>query len=260
MLSSALDYLRTRTDRVPETALVLGSGLGALAEAAENAVVVETASIPGYPRATVSGHAGRLVFGTLEGKEVLFVQGRVHFYEGHGLAATRFPIQLAHALGARRVLLTNAAGGIHPLFDPGTLMLIDSHLNLTGQSPLAGVDGDEHPRTRDVYSRAWMEHAEAAALRLGIPLKRGVYLWTAGPSYETKAEIRMMARIGADAVGMSTVPEALQAAHLGMDVLGLSTITNKAAGLGHATLDHAEVLEVGQRVRAHLEALVRAVV
>ena len=161
------------------------------------------------------------------------------------------------------MLLTNAAGGIHPLFDPGTLMLIDSHLNLTGQSPLAGVEGDgngAHPAAREIYSRAWMEHAEAAALRLGIPLKRGVYLWTSGPSYETKAEIRMMARIGADAVGMSTVPEALQAAHLGMEVLGLSTITNKAAGLGHATLDHAEVLEVGQRVRANLEKLVRAVV
>ena len=262
-LTAARDWLRARTGRVPQTALVLGSGLGSLADAAEDAEAFSTADIPGYPPSTVAGHAGRLVFGRLEDREVLFVQGRVHHYEGHAARAATFPVRLAHALGARRLVLTNAAGGINPAFEPGTLMLIDDHINLSGVSPLAGTVGEGEPRFADLsepYSRAWLEKAEGAALRLGIAVRRGVYLWVSGPSYETAAEIRMFARLGADAVGMSTVPETLQAVSLGMEVLGLSTITNKATGLSAEVLAHEDVLEVGRRVRADLERLVRAVV
>lgn len=261
-LQSALAFVRTRTDLVPDVALVLGSGLGALADVAEDAVSIATAEVPGYPRSTVEGHAGRLVLGRLEGRPVLFVQGRAHLYEGHPLRAVTFPVRLAHALGARRLLLTNAAGGIHPDFGPGTLMLIEDHLNLSFTSPLSGPVDEGAPRFPDMsrpYSPAWMERAEAAALRLGIALRRGTYVWTTGPSYETRAEIRMFARLGADAVGMSTVPETLQAVALGMEVLGISTITNKAAGLGEAHLSHEDVLDVGRQMRGRLERLVRAV-
>ena len=262
-LAPALAALRARTDLVPEVALVLGSGLGALADAAEDAVVVPTGEVPGYPRSTVAGHAGRLVFGRLDGRPVLFVQGRAHLYEGHAVRAVTFPVRLAHALGARRLLLTNAAGGIHPLLAPGTLMRIEDHLNLAFASPLAGpVDAGapRFPYLSAPYSPAWGAAADAAALALGIPLRVGTYAWVSGPSYETKAEIVLLARLGADAVGMSTVPETLQAVALGMEVLGLSTITNRAAGLGHETLAHEDVLDVGRRVRADLERLVRAVV
>jgi len=262
-LADALAFLRTRTDAQPEIALVLGSGLGSLADAAENAVRIPTAEIPGYPRSTVAGHAGELVFGTLEGRSVLFVNGRVHLYEGHAPRAVTFPVRLAHALGCRRLLLTNAAGGLHPNLHAGSLMLIEDHLNLTFASPLAGpVDAGavRFPDQSAPYNTAWRDRAEAAALGLGIRLHRGTYAWTTGPSYETPAEIRMFARLGADAVGMSTVPETLQASALGMDVLGISAITNRAAGLGDAVLAHEDVLEVGRRLRGDLERLVRALV
>lgn len=262
LISAARDWLRARTDRTPEVALVLGSGLGSLADAAEDAVAFSTADMPGYPPSTVAGHAGRLVFGRMDGREVLFVQGRVHYYEGHEARAATFPVRLAHALGVKRLVLTNAAGGINPQYEPGTLMLIEDHLNLSSVSPLSGPVLPGEPRFADLsepYSRAWLDRAEAEALRRGIPVRRGVYLWTAGPSYETPAEIRMFARLGADAVGMSTVPETLQAVALGMDVLGISTITNKAAGLSMELLAHDDVLEVGRRVRERLETLVRAV-
>ncbi|HYE59468.1 MAG TPA: purine-nucleoside phosphorylase, partial [Rhodothermales bacterium] len=236
-LAEALAFLRLRTDAVPETALVLGSGLGSLADAAAEAIRIPTAEIPGYPASTVAGHAGELVFGRLEGCPVVFVNGRVHLYEGHDPRSVTFPVRLAHALGARRLLLTNAAGGIHPNLRAGSLMLIEDHLNLAFAAPLAGPVDEGAVRFPDMsapYSRAWMDRAEAAALRLGVRLHRGTYAWTMGPSYETPAEIRMFARLGADAVGMSTVPETLQAVALGMEVLGISAITNRAAGLGEA--------------------------
>jgi purine-nucleoside phosphorylase len=263
MLDEAVAAVRAHTDARPEIALVLGSGLGALADEAEDAVAVPTEAIPGYPRSTVVGHAGRLVFGRLEGREVLFVQGRAHYYEGHAMDAVTFPVRLAHALGARRLLLTNAAGGVNPAFGPGTLMLITDHLNLAFAGPLRLFDAaDERvgPFRGTPYDEAWLDEAERVALGLRVAYRKGVYVWTSGPSYETPAEIRYFARAGADAVGMSTVPEALQGAALGMRVLGLSTITNPAAGLSAAPLDHAEVLEVGRAVRARLAAWVRGLV
>ena len=260
-LASAVDAVRARTGLVPELALVLGSGLGSLADEVEDATVLPTSEVPGYPASTVQGHAGRLVLGTLAGRPVLVVQGRVHLYEGHPPRALGFPVRLAHALGARGLILTNAAGGIRRDFVPGTLMLISDHINLAGANPLTGPTGAGETRFPDMsnpYDESWRELARNIAITRGISYREGVYLWTAGPSYETPAEIRFFERIGADAVGMSTVPEAIQAAALGLPVLGISTITNPAAGIGAEPLDHEDVLAVGAAVRSRLAAWVRA--
>lgn len=262
-IAEAADTIRAHTDLVPDLALVLGSGLGALADEVDDAVVIPTADVPHYPRSTVEGHAGRLVLGTLAGRPVLVIQGRVHLYEGHSPRAVTFPIRLAHALGATGLLLTNAAGGINRGFEPGTLMLITDHLNLAFTSPLSGKLPEGEVRFPDLsnpYNEGWRKSAGNIALTHGIPYREGVYVWTAGPSYETPAEIRFFERAGADAVGMSTVPEALQAAALGMPTLGISTITNLAAGLQGRPLDHSEVMEVGRMVRDRLATWVRAIV
>lgn len=255
--------LRAITDRVPRLALVLGSGLNDLAEAVADPIAVDTGSLPGYPRSTVEGHRGRLVFGTLEGCPVLVVQGRLHAYEGHPLEVVTLPVRLAARLGATHVLLTNAAGGIRDGFHPGTLMWIVDHIDWvhrrpvrrdTGAAPGAWARPDQAP-----YDRTWQQRVAAAAREAGVPTEAGTYLWTLGPSFETPAEIRLFARLGADAVGMSTVPEAAAAREAGLRVLGLSTITNIAAGLSESTLNHEEVLETGRRVRARLETVVRIV-
>lgn len=266
-LDDALATVRARTDLEPdlepELVLILGSGLGALADEAEDAVAIPTADVPGYPRSTVPGHAGRLVFGRFEGRRVLFVQGRVHLYEGHPPRTLTFPVRLAHALGARKLLVTNAAGGIDPTMGPGTLMFITDHINFAFANPLSGPARDGEPRFPDMsapYDPAWLDRAERLALERGIPTRRGVYIWTSGPSYETPAEIRFFRTVGADAVGMSTVPEVIQASALGMPVLGISAITNPAAGLNAAPLNHEEVMEVGRQVRDRFAALVRAIV
>jgi purine-nucleoside phosphorylase len=262
-VQDAIATIRAREERVPEIALVLGSGLGSLADLVEAPVVFATRDLPGYPHSTVAGHQGRVVFGRLEGREVVFIQGRVHHYEGHPIRAVTFPIRLVYGLGARQLLVTNAAGGINPAFTPGTLMFITDHINAALISPLAGPNVDGGPRFPDMsapYDPAWREQAEQIALRHGIATRQGVYLWTLGPSYETKAEIRFFARLGADAVGMSTVPEVIQARYLGMPVLGLSTITNPAAGLSPEPLTHEDVLAVGRRVRDQVQRLVRAIV
>jgi len=261
--AEAVAAVRAQTDFVPEIALVLGSGLGALADEVDDATVIATADVPHYPRSTVEGHAGRLVLGRLAGRPALVVQGRIHGYEGHDARALGFPVRLAKALGARGIVLTNAAGGINPAFGPGTLMLIADHLNLAFANPLAGPVGEGEVRFPDLsnpYDKTWREQARNIAVTQRIPYREGTYVWTAGPSYETPAEIRFFARAGADAVGMSTVPEAIQAAALGLPVLGISTITNPAAGLDSAPLDHADVLEVGRQVRDRLAAWVRAIV
>lgn len=261
-VQEALDSLHTRDFPEPEIALVLGSGLGSLADAIEDAVVVPTREIPGYPASTAPGHRGRLILGTLEGRNVAAIQGRVHAYEGYTARQTAFPVRLVHALGASRLLLTNAAGGINPQMGPGTLMFIRDHINFSFLHPLAGPNVDGGQRFVDLchaYDPEWLSIAEHVALEAGIATQKGVYLWTAGPSYETRAEINAYRYLGADAVGMSTVPEALQAKYLGMNVLGISTITNPAAGLSPVPLKHEDVLEVGQQIRNTLETLVRLI-
>jgi purine-nucleoside phosphorylase len=261
-VSEAAAYIRSQTARRPEVGLILGSGLGDLAETASEAAAIETADIPGYPRSTVEGHSGRLVFGKLEGREVVFVQGRVHRYEGHDNRHVTFPVRLLHEMGVRHLVITNAAGGINPAFGPGTLMFITDHINFAFNNPLVGPNEDDGPRFPDMsapYDLEWVDRAEAAALEARIATQRGVYVWTLGPSYETPAEVRALARMGADAVGMSTVPETIQARYHGIRVLGISTITNPAAGLSSDLLDHDDVLAVGRAVRADLERLIRLI-
>jgi purine-nucleoside phosphorylase len=266
IVQRAVTAVRTQTDAVPRVALILGSGLGALADDAEDATVVSATEVPGYPASTVAGHHGRLVFGTLEEVDVVFVQGRVHYYEGYPIHRVTFPVRLVHALGAERLLVTNSAGGINRTFAPGTLMFITDHIDWVFASPLAGRAvppraGQNGPGAAQspYYDLDWTDRAEAVARAQGMPTRRGTYIWAKGPSYETKAEIRAFAQMGADAVGMSTVPEVIQARQLGMSVLGVSTITNPAAGLGPEPLDHDDVLAVGERVRSRLAQLVRGI-
>lgn len=261
-VTDAVKIIRRTEQRRPRIGLILGSGLGALADSAEDAVAFDTSDLPGYPASTVEGHRGRIVFGSLEDVEIVVLQGRVHYYEGHDPRALSFPIRLLHALGVQKLVVTNAAGGINPRYTPGTLMFITDHINLAFANPLVGPNVDGGPRFPDMsapYDPDWTDRAEQAALEAGIPTRRGTYIWAMGPSYETPAEIRAFARLGADAVGMSTVPEVIQAAYYGIKVLGISTITNPAAGLSAAPLMHEDVLEVGRQVRSRLETLVRMV-
>ncbi len=261
-VAEAVEIIRRTEQRRPHIGLILGSGLGALADSADDAVAFDTSELPGYPASTVEGHRGRIVFGSLEGVDIVVLQGRVHYYEGHDPRALSFPIRLLHALGVQKLVITNAAGGINPRYTPGTLMFITDHINLAFANPLVGPNVDGGPRFPDMsapYDPDWTDRAEQAALEAGIPTRRGTYIWAMGPSYETPAEIRAFARLGADAVGMSTVPEVIQAAYYGIKVLGISTITNPAAGLSAAPLMHEDVLEVGRQVRSRLETLVRMV-
>lgn len=264
MIAAAADAVRQAiAPRTPGVAIVLGSGLGFLADQLEDAVRVPYARIPGFPEPGVVGHKGELVAGTLDGTAVLAQSGRFHLYEGHDPALAALPVRVFHALGVRTVILTNAAGGIRRTFRPGTLMLIADHVNMMNRNPLVGavVPPDERfPDMSDPYDAGLRALARDVARREGIALEEGVYAGLLGPSYETKAEIRMLDRLGVDAVGMSTVPEVIAARARGMRCVGISTITNAAAGLGGATLSHQEVLETAERVKGDLAALVRGIV
>ncbi len=249
--------------RTPEVAIVLGSGLGFLADHLDGAVRVPYARIPGFPQPTVPGHAGELIVGTLEGRTVLAQSGRFHLYEGYEPSLAALPVRVFHALGIGTVILTNAAGGVRRTFGPGTLMLLSDHINLMGRNPLVGplVEGEQRfTDMTEPYDPALRSLARKVAAEAGLRLEEGVYAAVLGPSYETKAEIRMIERLGADAVGMSTVPEVIAARARGMRCLAFSTITNPAAGLGAAALSHQEVLEVANRVKDDLARLVRGVV
>ena len=259
-INETREFLQAKGVTAPEFGLILGSGLGELAEEIANAVVLDYADIPNWGRSTVAGHAGKLVYGDLAGRKVLALQGRFHFYEGNPLEVVTFPVRIMKALGCQGVLVTNAAGGIG--FGPGTLMAISDHINLTGQNPLIGENLDEFgPRFPDMsnaYSRDYRKKAQAVAQKLGIQLDEGVYIGVSGPSYETPAEIRAFKTLGADAVGMSTVPEVIVAAHSGLKVLGISAITNHAAGF-QEELNHEEVVEVTQRIKEDFKRLVKAI-
>ncbi|MEX2180767.1 MAG: purine-nucleoside phosphorylase [Gemmatimonadaceae bacterium] len=236
--------------RSPAAAIILGSGLGALAESVTDATRVPYREIPGFHQPLVEGHRGELIRGTLGGREVLLLAGRFHMYEGHGAHAAAFPVRLVHALGARVLFVSNAAGGICRDFEPGTLMVITDHLNLQFRNPLIGPvePGDvRFPDLSAPYSPRLRLLLEAAAGEAKVKLAQGVYAGLLGPNYETPAEVRMLERLGADAVGMSTVPEVIMAAALGMEVAGVSCITNPAAGISPTPLSHDEVIEVGKR-------------
>ncbi len=264
-IEEAAADIRARTgSAAPAAAVVLGSGLGEFTASLRDAVACAYAEIPHWPAATVVGHAGTLVVGTIRGKRVAALSGRAHFYEGHDLRTVTFPTRVLGRLGVPVVVLTNAAGGINRSFEPGTLMLIEDHLNLIGSNPLIGPNdgrlGPRFPDMTEVYSRRLRALAAEAAQAAGVPLARGVYAAVHGPSYETPAEIRYLRTIGADAVGMSTVPEAIVARHMGLEVLGLSCITNPAAGVVPQPLVHDEVMAVARRVRAQFCALLEEIV
>ena len=261
-LAAAAAVLRDRIPEIPEVFLVLGSGLSGLAEGVEDEVSIPFSEIPGFPDAGVSGHAGRLVYGRVAGKRVLIQAGRFHFYEGHEADVIVGPVRLAAHLGIRTLILTNAAGGISPDLQPGSILLLEDHINFLFRNPLSGpvMEGEERfPEMSAPYDPELRRLAQDLARDMGIRLRGGVYAAVLGPCYETPAEVRFLRAAGADAGGMSTVPEAITARALGMRILAFSLITNLAAGLGEAPLDHQEVLDVGQAAGGRLKELILAV-
>lgn len=263
-MAAAAEALRAKISTAPEVGLILGSGLGGLADEISNPVYVPYDTLEGFPVSTVDGHAGRFVIGDFEGRSVIAMQGRFHYYEGYDIGLVAMPVYVMKLLGVTHLLLTNAAGGVNTGYEPGDLMLIEDHLNLSGHNPLIGPNderfGPRFPDASEVYDKALNAQIRALAKSMGIRLQRGVYAMSPGPSYETPAEVRMARIIGADAVGMSTVPEALVANHCGIKTVGISCITNMAAGILDQPLHHGEVVETAERVKSTFTALVKAVV
>lgn len=246
-LEHAAAWLRNKTNARPKTGLILGSGLGDFCDLLENVTEVPFSDIPDFPVATVAGHTGAFLFGTYQGTPVAVLRGRIHCYEGYTPQEVVMPVRLMAMLGVKTVILTNAAGGVNKAYKPGALMLLEDHINFCGANPLTGPNldqlGPRFPDMSDVYCRQLRERVQELALAEQLPLEQGIYLMYGGPSYETPAEIRAFRTLGADAVGMSTVPEAIAANHCGMHVLGISCITNMAAGILPQKLSHAEVVE-----------------
>lgn len=266
MIDSAVDLIRKKTDQKPEVALILGSGLGDLAEAVKPADFIDYGDIPNWPRSTVVGHKGRLVIGNLESKPVLIMQGRAHYYEGYPMTAIGFPIRVMIRLGIKYLIVTNAAGAVNPDYEPGDLMLISDHLSLIGMfglNPLRGPNisefGERFPDMSHAYDLGLLELARQTASETKIKYHEGVYVCLSGPSFETPADLRFLRVVGADAVGMSTVPEVIVAHHGGIKVLGISGISNKANLDGSTITTHEEVLEAGKILVPKLDAIIRGV-
>ena len=252
-IMEAVDFIRENSSLVPQVGVVLGSGLGEFAEQVEAKTAIQFADIPHFRKVSVAGHAGRLVLGKVGSVPVAVLQGRYHYYEGHDIADVIFPVRVLAKLGIRSLLLTNAAGGIGRELQPGDLMVIRDHINMLGVNPLRGANderlGPRFPDMSAVYDPEFQNIIAAAEEEIGLAAKKGVYLALSGPSYETPAEIRMLAALGADAVGMSTVPEAICARHMGVRVAGISCVTNLAAGISQQPLSHQEVTETAARVK-----------
>jgi purine-nucleoside phosphorylase len=262
--NEAADAIRARVREVPRIAVVLGSGLGGFADALQEAVSIPYGELPHWPASRVIGHEGRLVTGKVRGRSIAALAGRCHAYEGHDLRTVTFAVRVLARLGVKTLILTNAAGGVNTGFAQGALMVIDDHINLVGNNPLVGANetrfGPRFPDMTAVYSTRLRRLADEAAQEMGMTLPHGVYAGLLGPSYETPAEIRYLRVIGADAVGMSTVPEAIVAHHMGVEVLGISCITNMAAGVLPQPLDHAEVMETARRVRGRFVTLLEGII
>jgi purine-nucleoside phosphorylase len=264
-IRAAADYIRSKINGLElEIGLILGSGMGLLAEEVENPVHIPYGEIPGFPVSTVEGHAGRLVIGRLSGRNVLVMQGRFHYYEGYPIRALAMPVWVMKLLGIKMMIVTNAAGGVNAAFKEGDLMLITDHLNMFFDNPMIGANlgelGPRFPDTSRAYSERLMGVAKHVAAEQGIGIQQGVYLCNTGPSYETPAEVRMARTLGADAVGMSTVPEVHAATFCGIEVLGISFISNLAAGISDKALSHAEVVETMESIKDKFINLVRGVV
>lgn len=263
-IHDAADYVGSKISQMPEIGLVLGSGWGDFADSVERAVRIPYSEVPGFPRTSVAGHAGEWVIGEIRGRCVAVMNGRFHYYEGHDQKTVTLPVRVMQALGVKTLILTNAAGGVNKDYDVGDLMLIKDHICLTGASPLFGANVDElGPRFPDMtyaYSSELRASAQAIAAEQGFTFREGVYAQMPGPCYETPAEVRMLRTLGADAVGMSTVPEVIAARHGGIQVMGVSCITNMAAGVLEHPLSHSEVMEAGRRAGGRVKAFLKEMI
>ena len=258
------EYIKSKINQTPQIGLILGSGLGVLADEIENPIKISYDEIPNFPVSTVEGHKGQLVIGQLEGKNVIAMQGRFHYYEGYTMKDITFPVRVMKELGIETIFVTNAAGGSNKDFKPGDLMIITDHINLGGYNPLIGKNDDRlgvrFPDMSTAYNREYIDIAKKCAKELDINIKEGVYAFFTGPVYETPAEVRMARILGADAVGMSTVPEVIVASHSNLKVIGISCITNMAAGILDQPLNHEEVIETTQKVKSEFLNLVKSIV
>lgn len=263
-ITNACDFIKGKIKETPSIGIILGSGLGSLAEEVENKIEINYSDIPNFPVSTVQGHASKFIYGDLQGKEVIMMQGRFHFYEGYDMNTVTFPIRVMKLLGVEKLIVTNAAGGVNTEYKPGDLMIIKDHINFSGTNPLIGRNleefGPRFPDMSDPYCKNLREIAKEASKETGVEVKEGVYFMMTGPSYETPAEIRMIRTLGGDAVGMSTVPEVIVANHSGIKVLGISCITNMAAGILEVPLNHEEVIETSNLVKDKFKTLVKNIV
>ena len=263
-IQETAEFINARINTQPKIGLILGSGLGVLADEIQNPVKINYNDIPNFPVSTVEGHAGCLVLGSLEGKDVVAMQGRFHYYEGYSQQEITFPVRVMKALGVETIIVTNAAGGANTNFKPGDLMVIKDHINLSGSNPLIGSNdnrlGPRFPDMSTAYKPKYINLVKKCAKELNMNIQEGVYAFFSAPTYETPAEVKMAQILGADAVGMSTAPEVIVASHSSMDVVGISCITNMAAGILDQPLDHEEVIETTQKVKAEFLSLVKSVV
>lgn len=263
-MKKTVDYIKSKIgDFKPEIAIVLGSGLGELADEYCE-IKLAYSEIPDFPVSTVKGHNGNLVFAKVNGKNIMMMQGRFHFYEGHSMQTVTYPIKIMKKLGVETILITNAAGGVNPYFKPSSLMIIKDHINFMGTNPLIGPNddtlGERFPDMSEVYTKSLREIAHTCSKNLNIPVEEGIYIALTGPTYETPAEVNMVRTLGADAVGMSTVPEAIVASYLKMKVLGISCICNSAAGISTVGLSHKEVLEAAEKAKTNFKKLVLEII
>ncbi|OEF97234.1 purine-nucleoside phosphorylase [Vulcanibacillus modesticaldus] len=262
-INEAKDYILSKITEIPEIGLILGSGLGEMAELIENPVIIEYKDIPNFPVSTVEGHKGQLVIGTLEGKKVMAMQGRFHYYEGYSMSEVTFPVYVMKAIGIKMLLVTNACGGMNKAFSAGDLMIITDHINFMGTNPLIGPNlpefGPRFPDMSQAYDQEFISLAEKVANDQGLKIQKGVYAAISGPNYQTPSELKMLAKIGGDTVGMSTVPEVIIARHAGMRVLGISLITDMAIGEELEPLTHEQVVAVAEQSKPKFIKLVRGV-
>lgn len=263
-IQESVDFIKSKINIEPTIGLILGSGLGVLGDEIEEATKIKYNEIPNFPVSTVEGHAGCLVLGKLQGKDVVAMQGRFHYYEGYSQQEITFPVRVMKALGVKTIIVTNAAGGSNTDFKPGDLMVIKDHINLSGGNPLIGSNdnrlGPRFPDMSSAYNPKYVDLVKECAKEINIDIQEGVYAFFSGPTYETPAEVKMARILGADAVGMSTAPEVIVASHSNMDVVGISCITNMAAGILNQPLDHEEVIETTQKVQSEFLSLVKRVI
>ncbi|PTY78624.1 purine-nucleoside phosphorylase [Heyndrickxia sporothermodurans] len=264
LIEQASLFLKEKFSNQPKIGLILGSGLGVLADEIENPLKIQYKDIPNFPISTVEGHAGQLVFGKLSGKDVVAMQGRFHYYEGYSFDQVTFPVRVMKELGVEVLVVTNAAGGVNKDYEPGDLMIISDHINNMGSNPLIGPNdarfGARFPDMSEAYNKELRSQAKEIASQLNIKIQEGVYVGNTGPTYETPAEVRMIRTLGGDAVGMSTVPEVIVARHAGLKVLGISCISNMASGILDQPLTHDEVIETTEKVRADFLTFVKEIV